>query len=482
MTLSTSTQVTPATDSAGATMPARASLQRHLLLWVLAAQLAVWGCLVGTGYITGMHEATELTDGHLAGTAALMVNVEQPQFAAPDQQTGRAVIPSLQKHDYQPSMSVVVWDAAGGVLGQSGQAPLPAFAVREGFDDLTLGEPALQWRSFSQWNAARTRQVMVLVKADERDDLAEDVAEHVVVPSLLLLPLVTMVLSAAIRRGLRPLKALSRDVEALDVAQAGRLQARHPHREFNSVVVSINQLVGQQQDALERERQLASEIAHELRTPLASIALQAASLRQDMDPTRAPVDATAQHRAVAQIGADALRAGHVVAQLLDLARASRAGLAHPQQAIDLASWLPPLVADYAQAAWSSGHELSLSGPDAALQTPANDAPVRVLGYPLLLELAVRNLIDNALHHTPHGTAVSVQWGTSDGGGAWLQVADNAAALANTSGKSAERLGLGHKIIGRVMQAHGGKMEPEVTAAGRCYRLTFAIPGSPGVAD
>ncbi|MFM9900850.1 MAG: histidine kinase dimerization/phospho-acceptor domain-containing protein [Polaromonas sp.] len=452
--------------------PPKASLQRHLLLWVLAAQLAVWGCLVGSGYLTGMHEATELTDGHLAGTAALMVNIEHPQFVAPAQQTGRAVIPSLQKHDYQPSMSVLVWDAAGSVLASSGQAPLPLFTVREGFADLTLGQPATQWRSFSQWNAARTRQVMVLVKADEQADLAEDVAEHVVVPSLLLLPLVTLILSAAIRRGLRPLQALSRDVEALDVGQAGRLQARHPHQEFNAMVVSINQLVGQQQDALERERQLASEIAHELRTPLASIALQAASLRQGMgEEMGADTDPAAQQRAVAQIGADALRAGHVVSQLLSLARASRAGLAQPKRVMDLASWLPPLVADYAQAAWASGHELSLSGPEPQTE------PVHVMGHPLLLELALRNLIDNALQHTPRGTAVSVQWGVAPDGSAWLQVADNAAPEVHAP---AERLGLGlgHKIVGRVMQVHGGGLVPEVTALGRCYRLTFAAPAAP----
>lgn len=463
---------TPAAAPAISVAPPKASLQRHLLLWVLAAQLAVWGCLVGSGYLTGMHEATELTDGHLAGTAALMVNIEHPQFLAPAQQTGRAVIPSLQNHDYQPSMSVVVWNAAGAVLTGSGQAPLPAFVDREGFADLTLGQPATQWRSFSQWNAARTRQVMVLVKADEQEDLAQDVAEHVVVPSLLLLPLVTLVLSAAIRRGLRPLQALSRDVEALDVGEAGRLQARHPHREFNSVVVSINQLVGQQQDALERERQLASEIAHELRTPLASIALQAASLRQGAE-TGTHTDPVAQQRAVAQIGADALRAGHVVSQLLSLARASRAGLAQPKRAVDLASWLPPLVADYAQAAWTSGHELSLSGP------PPDADAVQLNGHPLLLELALRNLIDNALQHTPRGTAVWVQWGAAGDGRAWLQVADNAAAVATAPGKSAERLGLGHHIISRVMQVHGGQLEPAVTPDGRCYRLTFAAP--PGFA-
>ncbi|MBC7548151.1 MAG: two-component sensor histidine kinase, partial [Polaromonas sp.] len=241
---------------------------------------------------------------------------------------------------------------------------------------------------------------------------------------------------------------------------------------------SINQLVGQQQDALERERQLASEIAHELRTPLASIALQAASLRREMhaelDPARAPTDPAAQQRAVTQIGADALRAGHVVSQLLSLARVSRAGLTQPKRAIDLASWLPLLVADYAQAAWTSGHALSLSGPE----TAASESPVQLQCHPLLVELALRNLIDNALQHTPRGTAVWVQWGALPNGGGWLQVADDAASVVDTPGHSAERLGLGHKIVGRVMLAHGGGLERAAASRGRCYRLTFAAPERP----
>jgi two-component system sensor histidine kinase QseC len=102
--------------------------------------------------------------------------------------------------------------------------------------------------------------------------------------------------------------------------------------------------------------------------------------------------------------------------------------------------------------------------------------MHVLGHPLLLELAVRNLIDNALQHTPRGTAVNVQWGVVADGGAWLQVADDAAAAADAPGQSSERLGLGHKIVGRVMQAHGGCFEAVATPTGHCYRLTWPASG------
>ncbi|MBG6076829.1 HAMP domain-containing sensor histidine kinase [Polaromonas sp. CG_9.11] len=445
----------------------QASLTRRLVMGVLAALLLVWAGFFAFGHRTGIHEAGELTDGHLAGTAALLLTLDLPPFIEsplePNRQANlnmvRPALASLKHHDYQFSLSVVVRDAAGHVLARSGEAPLPPFVPRDGFADLLLGTPAAAWRSFSQWDATRSRQVTVLVKFEEREALAEDVAAQLAEPVLWLLPVVALALGAAILRGLRPLQALSRDVEAMEVDKAARLQARHPYRELNSVVRSINRLVGQQQAALERERQLASEIAHELRTPLSSIALQAASLR-------GALPAQAQAAALQQISADALRAGHVISQLLALARTGQAVMLQALVPLDLATLAREVVAGYAQAAWQSGHRLSVQGVEH--QT--------VRAHPLLLELALRNLIDNALQHTARGTAVCVQWG-SEAGHAWLQVCDDgqrshdapAIALAST-----DRLGLGHKIVGRVMDIHGGSFAQHAAAApfNRCYRLCF----------
>jgi two-component system sensor histidine kinase QseC len=444
---------------------AQASLTRRLLLWVLAALLLVWAGFVAVGYRTGVHEAGELTDGHLAGTAALMLSLDLPPFGTSARETAHQLIPTLKSHDYQPSLSVLVRDAGGRMLARSGDAPLPPFSEQAGFADLELGTPPVTWRSFSQWDTSHARQVMVLVRADERDEMADDVAGQLAEPGLWLLPAVAIALCLAIWRGLRPLQALSRDVAELEVDKAERLEARHPYREFNSVVRSINTLVGRQQASLERERQLASEVAHELRTPLSSIALQAASLRGELTPQ-------AREQALAQIGADAMRAGHVIAQLLALARASHADLQQQMQGLDLAALARQVVAGYAQASWESGHQLSVQGQG------ESEGRLEVPAHPLLLELALRNLIDNALQHTPRGTFVCVQWG-HDSAGAWLQVCDDGTVTAGAAGevrasRSAERLGLGHKIVERVMDAHGGSFArvPASMPFTCCYRLFF----------
>jgi two-component system sensor histidine kinase QseC len=454
---------------------AGSSLTRHLLIWTLGSLVLVWAGFMAAGMWTGFHEAEELTDGHLASVSALLLHQPGGVFTA-DRASPTLGVPSeLKSHDYQQSLSVVVWDAAGRVITHTGAAALPAFARGEGFADMQLGPQAQRWRTFARWDledAARSRRVMVLLSMEERDALAWDIAQQVAAPGLWLLPVVALALGLAIKRGLRPLHLLSADVHALDVGQVSTLQARHPHAEFEAVVAAINTLIGRQQAALQRERTLADEVAHELRTPLASLVLLARALQGSLSPAE-------RMQSLQQLEADALRAGDVLGQLLALARTSRVELAEAAQPVELLALAQRVVADYAQTAWQSGHVLGLAGP-AGLVVP---------GHPVLIELALRNLIENALRHTARGTEIEVRTGHS-AGAAWLQVCDTGAAVVQA--KPADSLGLGHKIVARVAEVHGGKFErvdgreageqagPESSPDWQsCYRVSFAIPPTVG---
>jgi len=447
------------------------SLQRRLLAWVMGALLVVWGSFVVVAYQTGIHEADELTDGHLASAAALLLNVRGAQFVDAGQSVGQVELSGLKSHDYQQSLSVAIWNAQGQLLTKSGEAPEPAFSPKEGFVDLKIGTPPREWRSFSRWSPAHDRKVMVLLDLQERNDLASDIAEQVSEPGFWLLPVVALALGLAIRRGLRPLHQLSVDVAALDDDRGARLVARHPLREFDAVTRAINGLLDSQQLALERERLLASEVAHELRTPLTSIALQAKAMRTDLT-----VDERAQ--ALQRLEKDALQAGHVLTQLLSLARASRTELERQAEPVALRALAEQVVADHAQLAWEGKRTLGLQ---------PGDADATVHGHPVLIELALRNLVENALQHTPPGTVVEVQLG-SDGDHAWLQVCDGGGdpePVVDQRRGDARGLGLGLRIVQRVVEIHDGTVVrvdpppsltrplPGLSAWRSCYRLRFA---------
>lgn len=457
--------------------PRRRTLQGQLLAWSLGALLLVWAGFLFAGWRTGMHEADELTDGQLASVAALLLS-QPTSDLLPRVAPGPSAAPlpaaqtrqALKAHDYQQSLSVVVWAADGTLLAHSGQAPLPMFSSDEGYADLMLGQPPQAWRSFARWQPdSHERQVVVLVSAAERDELAWDMAAQIAEPGLWLMPVVALVLGFAIRRGLAPLQSLQADLAALDVQHAQGLAEAHPEREFREVVGAINDLVQRYQRALANERALASELAHELRTPLAALVLQARKLR---DQTKTPSAADDGSDALAQLERDALKASQVLSQLLTLARADHSALVNTAQAVDLEQLARELLAEMAPAAAASGHELALAstGP---WSLPA--------AHPVLLGLALRNLVQNAMQHSAAGSLVELQLDAQAG---WLQVCDgplpHAAAPAALSppepGASALGLGLGlgHRVVAKVAKLHAAQFSAAAPPAGfvSCWRLQF----------
>lgn len=443
-------------------MNTRPTLTRHLLAWALAALVLVWATFMVVGYKAGEHEADELTDGHLASVSSLLLPLAPGGLAeepAPAVQAG----PELKAHDYQRSLSVIVWDAQGRVLSRTGDAPAPAFDDGEGFASLRLGDPPQPWRAFSRWDAGRRHKLMVMLSEAEREALAADIAGQVTEPGLWLLPVVALVLGLAIHRGLRPLRALAQEVHALDPQQAQKVQAPVRYEELAATVDAINRLVDRYHAALTRERALANEIAHELRTPLASLALHARSVQE------APAG-PGQQAAVARLEEDALRAGDVLAHLLALARTSRAELGEAAQPLDLDAVARRVVAEYAPDAHAGGRELGLASP----------GPFPLAGHPVLLELALRNLVQNALAHTPPGTQVEVEL---DPASRSLQVSDDGPRHAGVPGEAAParvqplRLGLGHRVVEKVAALHGATFEPDVPLPGerRAWRILFPAP-------
>ncbi|WP_372657875.1 sensor histidine kinase [Hydrogenophaga sp.] len=461
---------------------ARPTLGRHLLFWALGVLALVWAALVVVAFSTARRETNKFTDGQLVAVSRLWMSTAPQQAVLPKP------VPVAPAQEYVQDMSVLVWDGdrlatdthhlASGVdlslLQRPGFSVLLDRGVNRGVDQ--GAELPRRWRAYvaPPGPSGGQRRVAVLMDMAHRDALGADMAAHIALPALLVMPLVGLLLWWAIRRGLRPLDALSQEIAQLDGMAGQRLEPQHRFREFGSTVSAINQLVdGLQAQAL-REREFASDVAHELRTPLASVALQANAARHALTahPAQTPADMPDFAHALEGMEQESLRAGHILSQLLDLARAQRpahvgAGVAMARSA-DLGEIAAQVLAAHAQEAHDSGHELSLEQPDERIHIP---------GAPMLLELALRNLVSNALRHTPAGTQVWVEvW--RDGDAVGVSVSDDGQRAGAASGAQTADdglgLGLGLRLVQRIAQSSGADLQrvrprPPMTT---CFRLRW----------
>ncbi|KAA9381046.1 HAMP domain-containing histidine kinase [Microbispora cellulosiformans] len=300
----------------------------------------------------------------------------------------------------------------------------------------------------------------------------------------------------AVRRGLRPLRAIERTAAAI---AAGDLSRRvpvpaAPHTEVGRLAAALNTMLAQLEAAFAgrersqaRMRRFVADASHELRTPLFGIKGFAELHRMGGLPD---VDHT-----LGRIESEAVRLVRLVEDLLLLARLDEGEDALP---MDLAPMdLRTLAADalHDLRALDPGRTVTLTGPDGG---PAGAAPVR--GDEARLRQVVSNLVGNAVAHTPPGTPVRIGVGTvrSSAGGpeGVLVIADEGPGLppeeaervfdrfyrvdGSRSRGGAGGAGLGLAIVRSIVAAHGGRVELRTApGAGAAFRVALPIhPASP----
>lgn len=124
-----------------------------------------------------------------------------------------------------------------------------------------------------------------------------------------------------------------------------------------------------------------------------------------------------------------------------------------------------VMASFAQSSFENGHTLELID---------EGAPVVVEGNPMLLELAVRNLIANALVHTRPGTLVQVSV-ARDGNGCTLAVSDNGHGGVAASSRSTQNLGIGLSLVERIAGLHRANLVRDSGEAPMSTRFSIVWP-------
>jgi signal transduction histidine kinase len=342
--------------------------------------------------------------------------------------------------------SYAVFDANGAVIEQGAHPlPVPFSAVVRGAKPIlflrsnydVLSVPAVAP------DTARRRWVVIAQDRTVPDEIVDDVIGTFlsrflwIVPVLLLASLLISLL--LIRRVTGNFRRMAAEADAISLHRIDRrLDETDLPSEAQPLVAATNRALDRLEAGYRFQGEFVGNVSHELRTPLALISLRAEALAPS--PERELIQSAVE------------RANRVVRQLMEIAAIDRH---YPQiEPFDPCAMAREMVGVMAPLVFRADHVIAYIEPD--------KAPAAVQGVPDLVQIALTNLIDNAIRHTPRGSSITV---SVEPDGAML-VEDDGPGLVlpyrRKGGGSANRdsAGLGLAIVERIMTVCGGAMVME----------------------
>ena len=361
------------------------SLQFRLSLWLSLVILAMAVPAGVFSFYSAYHEANDLQDDQLRQVAALVLSRDLPP-ATPD----RHAIGKMK--DEESKVIVQVLAPGAPAKGDDEALRLPA-DLRDGIQTFKAGR--VHWRLFVQTTPSGQR-LAVGQQTAVRDEIARDSGLRTMMPFMVLIPVLIALVSFLVRRMLRPIALLSQEVDRRDDQDMRPLAEQQVSDEIRPLIGSINRLLRRVADNMDAQRRFLADAAHELRSPLTALSLQAENLAAtDLSPA-----STARLLPLRQ-GLNRSKA--LLEQLLTLARSQNTGA--PQLArVSLQAVLRRVMEDSLPLAQARQIDIGIEA-DTEITLAAQEVDIVAL---------VRNLIDNAIRYTPQGGSVELRAGMQPG--------------------------------------------------------------------
>jgi two-component system OmpR family sensor kinase len=341
--------------------------------------------------------------------------------------------------------SLIFWVSLIWIISAIGVAAYVKYEIDEAFDQALL-DNALQVDRAAQIAASMAHRV----------DAFWETMRWLFLPMLAFLPILAFIVRRTVTYGLVPVQQLTLQLteRGSQNLSALKIETNFPD-ELISIVESTNRLLERMDVALDVERSLAANAAHELRTPIATARLRIDNALLHDLPKAATIELNAAKEGLLQLTRRAEK-------LLQLSRAE-SSLSLSSERLDLAYLVSLVLQDF----WIDAdvqRRLRCELPDAVNVS----VPLWVLGDMDTLALALRNLIENALRHSS-GASVVVRIGSSDdSSSAFVAVIDEGIGLTPVQITSMMRrhvrnssdqtgFGLGLSIVKTIVDRQKGRL-------------------------
>jgi len=444
------------------------SIRRYLVLMLLSMITLVIFVSAIQGYKASMGKAQKVFDNELVSLAQIITAVELPK--------GVIKHKAASHFAYQ----IVLDDI---VVTRSDNAPKKIIStLKSGFKEANFS--GLRWRTYTEKiteKSAVNYWVIIAQPLTQRSDLAESIILSAVTPIILVMPLLALIISLAVRQGLKPLTFLTRALKNKKANDLSQLTIS-PTKELAPVTATLNELFLRLSLAFEREKQFASDAAHELRTPLSVLKINLHNLQQsfnDLILANSGNNSTSlQNLPFAELEQSVERMAHVVDQILTLNRTNPEQMFAENTALNLQALLQESISELYPDIASRGHNIEL-----------NSELLSISGNRFAIGILMKNLIANAAKYTPDNGKILVSC-LQDANNIILRVEDSGPGIAPTEySRVFDRFyrvggdshnskvlgcGLGLAIVKHIVELHQAdiSLSTSKTLSGLCVEVRF----------
>lgn len=457
----------PSQTDANRTQP-RWSLRRRLLVLLLTMTIGLWVLSAMLFYFEAQAEGRKLFDRALSESGALLLRLAEHEI----DEHGPSMATELLRAETHASPSELrfqIWTqdlrTRADTRISSDRPFMPLDAAGFGWAEVK----GAQWRVYAGWNPSHTLQVQIAEPMTRRKELSSWTYVHLTLLAGLLLPVSMVLIWWILTRSIEPLRRSANAVAERSPDDLRPVGSADAPEEVRPLLTALDRLLGRVREALQRERRFTSDAAHELRSPLAAVRVNAQVLCAARDDKE-------REEVSANLLASVDRGSRLIDQLLMLARVDSR---NPAQLPNTPVALEELVQSECAAQLPNADQKGIS-------LSRITESVLVSGDEALLRILVRNLIDNAIRYSPNGSQVQVCCRIHEGT-AELTVSDNGPGIApeerervferfyRVVGNDSTGSGLGLSIVRSIAELHGGSVQALTGPAGTGTSITVRLP-------
>ncbi|WP_265213898.1 sensor histidine kinase [Herbaspirillum lusitanum] len=363
------------------------SLQLRLSLWLAGCIVLVTLGSVAMSFELAFHEANEFQDDQLR-QVAILVNDQHL-----GQTPGNAKSVLTGDDDTRVIVQMLMQRRADEVNQQGDSTLSLPHGLPDGVQTVTIGD--VDWRVFIKPLANGVR-VAVSQPTSVRNEIAADSALRTLIPLLLLLPLLLILVGMLIKQMFRPVKVLALSLDTRPEQELGLLDESNLPLEIKPFVAAINRLLSRVERSVNAQRRFVADAAHELRSPLTALSLQAERLAEADMPMVARERVTTLRQGIARTQA-------LINQLLTLARIQE-GRPYRHASVSLQRIIRLVLEDLILQAEQKKIDVGI----------ANEVDINIMADEMELKILLKNLIDNAIRYTPENGRVDMSIGVTEG--------------------------------------------------------------------